>query len=324
MTSSIGVKSGFARHGRAIASVILFQTLLIIWLSSWAIGDYSNNQYVRAYVDSTVQSMAWIFGAVVVIGVLGSVLGLIVRRRRGTSLELVGVSPKVPLSTPMAKSVPSVSRVSVPVSRHTAVPAPSVTTVSATGTTMTAPVPAVELHPAVAALKAELSEARMSLGLASVTTGPQTAIGPANRFDDQRNLQGAPARSQTVNPPGMSPRPQNSAMNQTLPPTVIRPMSPNSNPNVTPTLAVRPPTPPTVIRPMIPSSGQSVQPMTSPMLRPPAPSQQTPQPVGVPSRPQTMPPTPKDVSTVITGIMPVIKKKDEQASSAEQNNNAQN
>lgn len=316
----MGVKSGLARHGRAIASLLLFQSLLIVWLSSWVIGDYSNNQYVRAYVDSTVQSLAWVFGAVVVIGILGSVLGLIVRRRRGSSLELVGVSPKVPVSTPMRKSMPSVSRVSVPVSRPTPVPAPSVTTVSATGTTTTAPVPAVELHPAVAALKAELSEARMSLGLASVTTGPQTAIGPSNRFDDQRNLQGAPTRSQMAAPPGVSSRPQNPVMNQTLPPTVIRPMAPSSSPNVTPTLAVRPPTPPTVIRPMIPASGQNVQPMTSPMLRPPAPSQQTPQPVGVPSRPQTIPPTPKDVTTVITGIMPVIKKKDEQASSTEQNN----
>ena len=320
MTSSIGVKSGLARHGRAIASVILFQSLLIIWLSSWAIGDYSNNQYVRAYVDSTVQSLAWIFGAIVVIGVLGSVLGLIVRRRRGSSLELVGVSPKVPVSTPMGKSTRSISRVSIPVSRPSPAPAPSVTTVTATGTSVTAPKPVVELHPAVAALKAELSEARMSLGLASVAAGPQTIMGPANRFDDQRGPQGAPTRSQMANPSGMSSRPQSPVMNQTPPPTVIRPMAPpNSNSNFTPTLAVRPPTPPTVIRPMVPVSGQSVQPVTSQMLRPPAPSQQIPQPVGVPSRPETSPLTSKDVSTVITGIMPVIKKKNEQASSTEQN-----
>lgn len=321
MTSSIGVKSGFARHGRAITSLIVFQSLLIIWLSSWAIGDYSNNQYVRAYVDSTVQSLVWVFGSVVIIGVIGSVLGLIVRRRRGSSLELVGVSPKVPVSTPMPKSMASVSRVSLHVSRPSPVPAPSVTTVSATGTSVTAPKPAVELHPAVAALKAELSEARMSLGLASVTTGPQTIMGPANRFDDQRSPQGAPTRPQMANPSNMPSRPLNPAMSQTPPPTVIRPMAPpNSNPNVTPTLAVRPPTPPTVIRPMIPASGQSVQPMTSPMFRPAAPSQKTPQPVGVPSRPETTALTPKDVSTVITGIMPVIKKKEEQASSTEQNN----
>ena len=316
----MGVKSGLARHGRAIASVILFQSLLIIWLSSWAIGDYSNNQYVRAYVDSTVQSLTWVFGAAVIIGVLGSVLGLIVRRRRGSSLELVGVSPKVPVSTPMGKSSRSISRVSIPVSRPSPAPAPSVTTVTATGTSVTAPKPVVELHPAVAALKAELSEARISLGLASVATGPQTIMGPANRFDDQRGPQGAPTRSQMANPSGMSPRPQNPVMNQT-PPTVIRPMAtPNPNASVTPTLAVRPPTPPTVIRPMIPAPGQNVQPMTSPMLRPPAPSQQTPQRVSVPSRPETTPLTPKDVSTVITGIMPVIKKKDEKASSTEENN----
>ena len=321
MTSSMGVKSGFARHGRAVASLILFQSLLIMWLSSWAIGDYSNNQYVRAYVDSTVQSLAWAFGAIVVIGVLGSVLGIIVRKRRGSSLELVSVSPKVPVSNPVTRSTTSVSRASVPVSRPSLVPVPSVTTVTATGISVTAPKPAVELHPAVAALKAELSEARMSLGLASVTTGPQAAMGPANRFDDQRTPQGAPTRSQMANPPGISSRPQNPVMNQTPPPTVIRPTAlPNPNPNFTHTLAVRPPIPPTVIRPMAPVLGQSVQPMSSPTLRPQAPSQQPPQPVGVPSRPETTPPMPKDVSTVITGIMPVIKKKDEQASSTEQSN----
>src|SRR5438093_5947051 len=85
MASDIVTRSGLARHGRTVMSIILFQTLLIVWLSVWAVEDYLNNAYVRAYVDLSIQTEGWILGVLAFIGVLGSVMGLVVRRNRHAS-----------------------------------------------------------------------------------------------------------------------------------------------------------------------------------------------------------------------------------------------
>ncbi|MBO0888619.1 hypothetical protein J2P12_05910, partial [Candidatus Bathyarchaeota archaeon] len=87
--TSVAVKSGVARHGRALVSIILFQTLLILWLSLWAVEDYLNNQYVKAYVDGIVQAEGWVFGLLAFVGVLGSALSLVVRRKHSAkTIEL--------------------------------------------------------------------------------------------------------------------------------------------------------------------------------------------------------------------------------------------
>src|SRR5207247_8569616 len=146
MASDIVTRSGLARHGVTFMSIILYQILLIAWLSVWAVEDYLNNAYVRAYVDLSIQTEGWILGVLAFIGVLGSVMGLVVRRNRhaSTTLDLANTETTVPISTPVTKNTPPTSSK-----------------------------PSVELHPAVAALKAELWQCRMRLGLESVAAGPE-------------------------------------------------------------------------------------------------------------------------------------------------------
>lgn len=280
----MNVKSGIARHGRALISIILAQMLLIFWLASWAVGDYLNNQYVRAYVNLTVQSDAWMIGLLAFVTVLGSSIELVLKRRKheGPTLEISSKQSRLP--KPAIPAMPGKLNVQ---------PSPS-------------PKPSTELHPAVAALKADLSEARLSLGLASVTTGtagPTTSsTTQPTKFEDQRQTVGAqsPPVSRPFLPPNVQPATSNqqtfSAGPRPLPPTVIRPMASQS------------PSGPTPLRPPMPIL--NVQANPSP----------TPKPVGLLPRPEQVPAnTAKDVSTVITGIMPVQQdKKKEQDSSSNQ------
>ncbi len=315
LASSTGVRSGFARHGRALISIILFQSLLIVWLSSWAVGDYLNNQYVRAYVNLTIQTDSWLIGTVFLVGILGSSAGLVLRRKRhsANTLGIVSTHSKIPkptLATASAKTTAQPMASSKPGAQ------PSVTSVSFSK-------PSTELHPAVAALKADLSEARMSLGLASVATGGGTS--PATKPEDHEIA--APQRPAVMNSPLFGPRPQTSAPSQTQPTTTIQPA-----PHSTPTSLNPRPLPPTVIRPMAPPSpsGPSATGQIMPLLKVENSSPPTPRPVGLLPRPQTAQAMPKDVSTVITGIMPSQQqqspqqqKKKESESSDGQSNSQQ-
>jgi hypothetical protein len=187
--------------------------------------------------------------------------------------------------------------------------------VTATGTTITGPKPAVELHPAVAALKAELSEARMSLGLASVTAS-QPAPGPAaqpTRFEDQK----PPAPQQILQiaqSQAAPPRPQPQTTGGSIPPTVIRPMGPPGPTGQSQSTGIRL-TPSTVIRPMLPTAGSVGPQQGSQVLkvedRPPmGPARPVgPQPTSQQSA--SSQPSQVDVSTVITGIVTDPKKKDQ-------------
>ncbi len=269
------VKSGVARHGRALVSIILFQTLLIFWLSFWAVEDYLNNVYVRAYVDGTVQVEGWLFGLVAFVCVLGSVMGLVVRRKhsmRGLEAISTGVETVGPVDPGFYAPASASAVVST---------SPTVAVVSSR--------PSVELHPAVAALKAELSEARMSLGLQTVASTSEKLVGPVARFEDRKTAVG-PQSGPAMRPPMMGLRPQLSVMGPT-PQTVIRPGSSQMGNR---------PLPPTVIRPMAPlPAGAAPSPRPVPVLKI----------EGVAA--------PKDASTVITGIAAVQqqKKKDEPGSS---------
>ena len=292
-----------------IISVILVQFLLILWLSSWAVGDYLNNQYVKAYVDSTFQSMIWIFGALFLVIIMGSVLGLVVRRSRHMkTLELVGTSPTTHTPTP-----------TVIHKTMTRGESPSVVSVSSVGTVTEAPKPTVELHPAVAALKAELSDARMSLGLASVTTGSPMPAGPAQKFEDQRSSPVIPSQLQTLQT--SPPRPTSPVLGQSTSSTVIRPNAPSPGQNGPTVQGYRPP-PSTIIRPMLPSAPPS-QHLSPPLPRALGPNPGPAQSVAPGSQQQPSSSTPKDVSTVITGIMPPLKKKAEQSSQTGQNGSQQ-
>jgi hypothetical protein len=269
-----------ARHGRALISIIFFETLLIIWLLSWVVGDYLNNQYVRSYVNTTVQADSWIIGTLALLGIVGSSAGLVLRRKRRAAKTLGMVSTHSRIPRPTLTITPT-KTTSQPMISSKATTQPTVTSASSK--------PSSELHPAVAALKADLSEARLSLGLASVTTG-QGLAGPASpitaRFEDskpsfatQTTVQHPPAISQTSQPITTNPNPQPMPARPT-PPTVIRPMAP-----------------PAPSRPA--GTGQPM-----PLLKVESGTPPTPRPVGLLPRPQTPPTTARDVSTVITGIMP--------------------
>ncbi len=258
MASDIVTRSGLARHGRTVMSIILFQTLLIVWLSVWAVEDYLNNAYVRAYVDLSIQTEGWILGVLAFIGVLGSVMGLVVRRNKGASktLDLATAETTVPISTPVTVTTPPTSST-----------------------------PSVEFHPAVAALKAELSERRMSLGLESVAAGPERNAGPSEGFAGQKTMMGTRS-SQVIQSPMAGPRQQPSVLG-TFPQAVNRPI------------------PPTVIRPMLPSRGSVVHSQTPPVLRidrGTAPVQAEP---GQGRGPEVS----RDATTVVTGVLPVQEKK---------------
>src|SRR4029077_4237499 len=168
----MGVKSGIARHGHALVSIIVVQTLLILWLSSWAVGDYLNNEYVRAYVNLTIQADAWIIGAVVLVSILVPSMRLALRRRRSATLTL-GVAhtqTKIPRPSLATAGNPRPTMVIASANAGTQPALSSNMSMSASAPSTAFSKPSTELHPAVAALKADLSEARLSLGLATVTT----------------------------------------------------------------------------------------------------------------------------------------------------------
>jgi hypothetical protein len=285
LQSSSGVKSGFARHGRALISIILLQTLIIVWLSSWVAGDYLNNVYVRTYVNDTIQADAWILGALALIAIICSSMGLVLRRNKH-----------------VAKTVDTVKT-----HAKIAIPVPSTSSAKLTSQPFASPKSSTDLHPAVAALKADLSDKRIALGLASVA--------PAASLDNEKAPTG-PRPVSTVQSSANVPKPQLSIASQSqqssaAPPAPLPP-------------ATRTVLPPTVIRPMAPTTrpGHSTSaPQLLPVLKIETPATPAPiKPLGLQTRPDTPSPSTMDVSTVITGIVTTQqpKKKDPEPSS-EQN-----
>src|SRR5690349_10210001 len=185
----MGVKSGIARHGRALVSIIVVQTLLIFWLTSWAVGDYLNNQYVRAYVNLTIQADAWMIGAIVLVGILVPSMGLVLRRRRHATLALGVTHTQSRIPRPTLAVAGSLRPTQAAASSKASTQSVMSSNVSARSPSTAFSAPSTELHPAVAALKADLSEARLSLGLASVTTSPgrtPSPSAPVGKFEDQK------------------------------------------------------------------------------------------------------------------------------------------
>jgi hypothetical protein len=104
------------------------QTLLIIFLSSWVVEEYLNNIYLQAYVNNVIQADASLIAILIVIGVLGAALGLFkVLKRTHSEIGALVSQPQVPSSGLSSGPFGSSSK------------------------------PAVDLHPMVAALKAELA-----------------------------------------------------------------------------------------------------------------------------------------------------------------------
>jgi hypothetical protein len=220
-----------------------------------------------------------IIGAAVGVGIVGSIGGLFIKRRSRSSLELVNVKGSSKISTPVISQKMGGS------SGSSSTPSP---VASFSG-------PSVELHPAVAALKQEMSERRMSLGMNPGMM--DQGQGPANSPH-----QNTPSSVASMLPPDIRALAQAPRM---PPPS---PSSPQQSPPMLQTVQPPPlPRPPMQMMPPV-RPGQP----TMPMMRQGPPNAPIPRPVqpNVPAARPTPPPTviPQNVTTVITGIMP--RKKD--------------
>ena len=359
--SSLG-NGGLAHRGHRQIYVIIVQSIVILWLAMWAIGDYLNNIYVKAYVDASIQAYGWIGLLTVVGGSLGSAWITVHRRHAalGESVkkplkESKKTLPAPKISTPAFQApgksglnpklasigIRTSSLSSIGSSPSTAEPPlptaePAVSYTSSPAQSDSSAKSSVELHPAVAALKAELSERRVTLGLVSATVGQdQGPPSPPMVSSQARNVE------RPSPPPSLESRPLQRVepVNSMPAPPIVRPaLGPGP---MRPMQSSSPPA-----RPMQPFSfNRPAQPQFPPQnnSRPFLPSRPS-QPVSQerfedavqragfsnsqpqnPNQAQQNRPVqtqiPKNVSTVITGIMP--KKKDPQ-DPANQNPSGQN
>ncbi len=104
--------------------IILLQMLLIVFLSSWIVEEYLNNIYLQAYVNDLIQVDGSIIAILVIISGLGIALGLF-KVLKSTHREIGALvsQPQVPWTTPVVSGSK----------------------------------PGLDLHPMVAALKADLA-----------------------------------------------------------------------------------------------------------------------------------------------------------------------
>jgi hypothetical protein len=103
---------------------MLLQMLLIVFLSSWIVEEYLNNIYLQAYVNGVVQADGSLIAILVIVGALGMSLGLFkVLKSTHRQIGALVSTPHVPSPGPVGSSSK----------------------------------PAVDLHPMVAALKAEMA-----------------------------------------------------------------------------------------------------------------------------------------------------------------------
>lgn len=110
---------------------MLFQTLIILFLSSWIYEEYLNNIYLQAYVNDTFQAYGLLIVGVVIVGALGLSFGLL-RILKSTHKQIGDL-----VNTEDSPSAGIISG-------NSPVPASS-------------PKPSIDLHPMVAALKADLA-----------------------------------------------------------------------------------------------------------------------------------------------------------------------
>ena len=110
---------------------MLFQTLIILFLSSWIYEEYLNNIYLQSYVNETFQSYGLLIAGVVIVGALGLAFGLL-KVLKSTHKQIGAL-----VSQPDSPSLGITSGSS-----------------KATSPSQTS---AIDLHPMVAALKADLA-----------------------------------------------------------------------------------------------------------------------------------------------------------------------
>ncbi len=238
---SIGhVQSSFRKRVPGFAKIfMLAQTVTIVSLSLWIYEEYLNNVYLRLYVSDFFQTEGWAIVTLTVLVGVGGLTRLLFRRSKTMERKVEAVSAEVKVPVLVAESVKEVS------AKRDA-----------------------GLHPAVAALKAELAGRPRAFGTPTVPSAEEPETVPAPKTEERKTV----------------PADQPSARLYSI---VTGPR----------TQLARGPVP---VRPM-PVLGREDS----------MPSAGT-QPTVVPPRA-----TPQNVTTVITGLMPVQKKKETEASAGE-------
>jgi len=123
LTQSADITSGKSVPGFA-KFIMLLQMLVIVLLSSWIVEEYLNNIYLQVYVNDVVQADGSLVAILVIICGLGMTFGLL-KILKSTHKEIGALinQPQLPTMAPAVSSQK----------------------------------PAVDLHPMVAALKAEMA-----------------------------------------------------------------------------------------------------------------------------------------------------------------------
>ena len=234
--------------------------------------------YLRQYVDGVIQADGLIFGALGTLLLLGSVSSLMFVRRRHGEKRFGAVSLDVnPPATPTIKTASK----------------PSANLIDTSSKSSEAfAKPSLDFHPVVAALKADMADRRSTFGSMTGPPADQPRTVPASSLQVQKPSifdQLAPNRPT----PMMASRPgQMGAPSIQAPLRDLRPQQTPASPRADQVGAPPPQRPMLGIQPQ--PSPQAVQPIQ-------------PSPVHIPT----------NVTTVITGIMPVQKKKDPNAPSEE-------
>ena len=103
---------------------MLLQMLVIILLSSWMVEEYLNNIYLQSYVSDVIQADGSLIGILVIVSTLGLAVGLLkVLKSTHRQIGAMVNQPKAPALTPV----------------------------------MSSSKPAIDLHPMVAALRADMA-----------------------------------------------------------------------------------------------------------------------------------------------------------------------
>ena len=106
---------------------MLLQMLVIVFLSSWIVEEYLNNIYLQTYVNDVVQADGSLIAILIIISGLGAALGLFkVLKSTHREIGALASQPQVVTPTPFASSSKST----------------------------------VDLHPMVAALRADMAHQR--------------------------------------------------------------------------------------------------------------------------------------------------------------------
>lgn len=104
--------------------IMVLQTLVILFLSSWIVEEYLNNRYLQLYINDVVQANSSLIAILVIVSGIGMTLGLRkILRSHHPEIGALVTQPQVASSGPVGSSSK----------------------------------PAEDLHPMVAALKAEMA-----------------------------------------------------------------------------------------------------------------------------------------------------------------------